>query len=413
MNRRKWLLSEAEKWKDEQIISAEQYEQIASRYAQVSRTNVLPILGSILVGLGVLTFIASNWQGIGPLPKLSIILVALVGAYASGEFFRRKGYERLGTALTMVGITVYGAGFFLIGQMFQLSSNPLIAFYLWFAGAVPLAWHYRSRAIAWMSLGILAVSAIYGMDIEQRSGLVIPFFYLLFAAGVIPLILRFRSTGMMAVAAILLMVHALYDGAKWSDGMHAPLLFLLYYLAGQLLHQTRSPLSQVLQAISYLASVIYAVLLILIDDFLPVANGVDTTLTILLLITSAISAVLIMRRRELEKMTDTLPYLSIGLLYLLAPLIAWLDPSVVMIIALAIFSIGMIMGGERKRDVARINLGAVSFGITCLVGYIHYAWDFMDKSLFFLIGGFLLLSLSFFVERARRRWVNEARGNGQ
>ncbi len=413
MNRRKWLLAEAKKWQEEQIISAGQYEQIANRYQQPSMTNVLPILGSILLGLAVLTFIASNWQGIGTLSKLMIILVSLTGAYAAGEYMRRKGHERLGTALTMVGITIYGAGFFLIGQMFQLSSSPLMAFYLWFAGAVPLAWYYRSRAITWMSLGILVVSAIYGMDIEQRSGLVIPFFYLIFAAGVVPLTLRYRSTAMMAVAALLLMVQALYDGGQWSGGMHAPLLFLAYYLISQLLNRPRSQLGQVLQAISYLGGVIYAILLVLFDDLLPQAEGVDTILTVMLLITSAISAALAIRKQEREKLTDILPFLTIGLLYLFAPVLTWLDPSVIMIVVLAIFSIGMIMGGERTRETARINLGAVSFGLTCLVGYIHYAWDFMDKSLFFLIGGLLLLLLSFFVERARRRWVNEARGNEQ
>jgi len=413
MNRKKWLLTEAQKWKEEELISAQQYERIAERYTPSSRVNALPIFGSILLGLGVLTFIASNWQGIGALAKLLIILVSMVAAYAAGDYVQRKGEKRIGIALTMVGISIYGAGFFLIGQMFQLSSDPVLAFYLWAAGAILLAWYYQSRAITWMSLGILTIAAVYGID-NERSGMAMLSFYLVFAVGMIPVMMRYRSFGMMTVGSLLLMVHALFDGHRWSEGMYAPLLFLIYYVASDLTDKVEPTLSRVLQGVSYLASVLYAVLLIFFhDEIFPDRTGGETVYALLLILGIAFAGVYAVYKQQRQKISDLLPYIAIALLYFLTPLPDWMDIGVAMIIVLVFFAIGLVMSGERFRDVTRINLGAITFGITCFVGYIHFAWDFMDKSLFFLIGGFLLLILSYFGERARRRWVHDARGDEQ
>ncbi|WP_167568647.1 DUF2157 domain-containing protein [Brevibacillus migulae] len=413
MNRKKWLLTEAQKWKEEELISAQQYERLAERYAPAAKVNALPILGSVLLGLGVLTFIASNWQGIGTVAKLLIILVSMIAAYAAGDYLQRRGEKRIGIALTMVGVTIYGAGFFLIGQMFQLSSDPVLAFYLWAAGAILLAWYYQSRALTWMSLAILTIAAIYGID-SERSGMAMLSFYLVFAVGMIPLMIRYRSVGMLTVGSLLLMVHALFDGHRWSEGMYAPLLFLIYYVASQLTRKAEPTISRVLQGVSYLASVLYAVLLIFFhDEVFPDRTGGETVYAVLLLLGTVYAAVYAVYQREREKVSDLLPSITVALLYFLSPVPNWLDVSVVMIIVLTLFAIGLVMSGERLRDVTRINLGAIAFGIACFVGYIHFAWDFMDKSLFFLIGGFLLLILSYFGERARRRWVHDARGDQQ
>lgn len=412
MSRHKWLLSEAQKWKEEQLISAEQYEQLHERYPLQGRTNTLPILAGILIGLGALTFIASNWQGIGVMTKLFMILVSLVLAYGAGDWFQRKGQTKLGTVLTMVGIAIYGAGFFLIGQMYQLSANPMLAFYLWFAGAIALAWYYQSRAIAWMSLAILTIAAFYGLDTnEYPSVWTTLFFYLIFAVGVVPLVLKYRSIAISLVSSMLLLVHLLYDARDVGEGMYPPLLFLIFYVISLLLPARLAPLPLVLQGVSYLASIVFAVILIFANDEFWVSGTVDTAIAGLILLFIAYAAVRLRQLQTLEKASDLILYLAFVLVYFLPPQLTWLSGSVLIILALAVFAIGMIMGGERLRDVTRINLGAIAFGITCFVGYTHYAWAFMDKSLFFFCGGLLLLVLSFFVERKRRQWVSEARGN--
>jgi uncharacterized membrane protein len=408
MNKRKWIAAEAQKWKEAGIISDGQLEQIINRYPEEPRLSALPIFAAILLGLGVLTFIASNWQGLAALTKLAIIVVSLVAAYASGDYFQRKGHERLGIALSLVGIAIYGAGFFLIGQIYQLSSNPVYAFYLWFAGAIPLAWYYRSRVLTWACLLILFVSAFYGVDSNHRDGPEIFLFYLLFAAGMIPLLWKFRSTWLTAVSGILFVIYAIYDLRVWGEGMVIPVLFLLLYLTGQRLPASSRPIPQVLQILSYVGTLFFTIYLIFDNAFARTQTGFDTAMAACLGILSGLSVFHAHRTRRRALMTDAIPYATFILFYMLAPVV-WLDRAVLLIVGMFAFSIAMVLGGERMRDVGRINLGAVFFGISCFVGYINFAWDFMDKSLFFLVGGALMLMISILLERKRRKWVDEAR----
>ena len=41
------------------------------------------------------------------------------------------------------------------------------------------------------------------------------------------------------------------------------------------------------------------------------------------------------------------------------------------------------------------------------VNYCRWGWSFMDKSLFFILGGFLLLTLGMFLEKRRKEIINK------
>lgn len=64
------LRQEAQQWQEEGMISPEIYEQLNTRYGleeldSASRDRFILIvlgLGFILLGLGVITFVAANWQ---------------------------------------------------------------------------------------------------------------------------------------------------------------------------------------------------------------------------------------------------------------------------------------------------------------------------------------------------------------
>ncbi|MNL89126.1 hypothetical protein D3C87_2192590 [compost metagenome] len=48
-----------------------------------------------------------------------------------------------------------------------------------------------------------------------------------------------------------------------------------------------------------------------------------------------------------------------------------------------------------------------------MVAYGKLTWDFMDKSLFFIIGGLLLLVLSWFLNRRNKKFLAEAKGGNR
>ena len=54
---------------------------------------------------------------------------------------------------------------------------------------------------------------------------------------------------------------------------------------------------------------------------------------------------------------------------------------------------------NRDHDPDQLTIGAVLFVAATAVAYFKLTWGFMDKSLFFLVGGILLLALSWYLRR--------------
>lgn len=410
MDKRAMILQEANRWKEEGIISQAQWEQIIARYPERPRTNALPLFAAILIGLGVLTFVASNWQALGAFMKMAIIFLSMTAAYAGGEYVRRRGYDRIGLALTTVGIMIFGAGFFLIGQIYHLSANPVHAFYLWLIGAVTMTWHYRSGFLAFLSVVIWFVSALYGADNGDRDPWTISLFYLLFAAGIAPLVWKFHSRWIAIPALGVLYGYVLYDLRHAGEGLVFPTVVTTFLLVSLLLEKLHLSLARTLRMLGYVALSILGMFVIFEEEEWSASfNTADNWLSVMALLVAIGYAMLARNRGRQELIVDVIPLAAFVVIYWTGAVAA----SVLMIVALFLFSIGMVLGGERIREIERINTGAILFGLTCLVGYVNFAWEFLDKSLFFLLGGILLLVISFFLERQRRKWIREARGDGK
>ena len=132
MPKRGWvktLLKELDAWVADGLISASQRDRIQNRYGGQEEYNRLTsavlILGAILIGLGVILFIASNWQAIGRPTKVGLIVAAIVAFNALGYAWRERpgASPRIGEAFLLLGAIVYGAGLWLIAQIFQFPYN--------------------------------------------------------------------------------------------------------------------------------------------------------------------------------------------------------------------------------------------------------------------------------------------------
>ncbi|UUZ89377.1 DUF2157 domain-containing protein [Paenibacillus sp. P25] len=83
---RKWVEKEGPGWVERGIVTRDQVDRILALYEDKKHAaRLLPVLGSILVGLGILSFIAANWQDIPRLVRLALIVVLMAGFYGSGE----------------------------------------------------------------------------------------------------------------------------------------------------------------------------------------------------------------------------------------------------------------------------------------------------------------------------------------
>lgn len=169
---RSQLRQEAEVWRREGLINASLHEQLSQRYQfdtldTSSRNRFVMVLigiGSILIGLGIITFVAANWQDLSRNAKVALLLSLLLSVNITGFYFWRKlsdSRQRIGNGLLILGALILGANMGLMGQLFH-SSNPLYELLLaWGIGVLVMAYSLRLTSLAAMTI-ILIWSGYFG-----------------------------------------------------------------------------------------------------------------------------------------------------------------------------------------------------------------------------------------------------------
>lgn len=175
------LSQEVKQWQDEGLIDETQAQALAQRYQFSALRNAdnyrfilfLMGLGSILLGLAVITLVAANWQVWSKELKVSLLIALWLGVNVAGFYLWRgsenSGRSRLGQGLLLTGILLLGANLGFIAQMFHLSGATYELFLLWGAGAIAMAFALRLTSLglcAWILLEI----GYWGGVIEQSFG---------------------------------------------------------------------------------------------------------------------------------------------------------------------------------------------------------------------------------------------------
>jgi uncharacterized membrane protein len=91
-------------------------------------------LGGLLLGAGVLLFVAAHWDRLSPWARFVSILLLVAGFHVAGALLVER-FPALACALHAVGTVCLGAGIFLAGQIFHLQEHWPTGVLLWMGGA--------------------------------------------------------------------------------------------------------------------------------------------------------------------------------------------------------------------------------------------------------------------------------------
>ena len=137
-------------WRNEGIIEPRQADVLSDRYdlahiGSESRNLMLTtlyIIGALLVGGGVISFVAAHWDAMDKITKISLIVSFMLGCYGVGYYLWQVNgkYVKLGHTLILLGVLMFGANIGLIAQIFHIKSNFYNGFGAWAVGATLLAW---------------------------------------------------------------------------------------------------------------------------------------------------------------------------------------------------------------------------------------------------------------------------------
>lgn len=115
----------------------------------------------VLVGAGIFSFIAANWEAMSRTAKVSTILISMLVVYAAGWYMKsKKNFLKTGEALILLGSVIYGSGIFLVGQMFNIRAGWPDGFILWMLGVIAIAYASESFTLYYLAVPLGAVAII-------------------------------------------------------------------------------------------------------------------------------------------------------------------------------------------------------------------------------------------------------------
>lgn len=189
---RVWLMKELDKWEKEELISRDLKDSLIKKYTPPAKesmppTKIVILCGSILLGIGLIIFIASNWKNISPEIKLIftflLSLIALFYGYYL-KFNEKKPMPILGEGLMLVSTLIWGATIIFLFQHYQIAeSNNYIMTLLWGASIFPIALWFKSDPVYYLSYFLLFLTGIF------RGNLLESPCYLFLILGLIPFLL--------------------------------------------------------------------------------------------------------------------------------------------------------------------------------------------------------------------------------
>lgn len=132
----------------------------AERTTLVSRAvSIIGVMGALLVGLGIIIYVAANWDVIPVWARITMLVGLTAAINAAGWTLLAKfEYPRIGVAMLVLGALAYGAAIHLIAQIYHVPVNHPNLTTAWFLGALPMGYIARSRLVVGFSLALLVLS---------------------------------------------------------------------------------------------------------------------------------------------------------------------------------------------------------------------------------------------------------------
>jgi len=433
----KKLLEETKQWVSEGIIDEAQKQRISSRYSErpeYSRLlNIVVTLGSILIGLGILLFVASNWDKLSRPAKITIIFSVISAFNFAGYYFRqvKDEFPGLGEGFLLIGAFSFGAGIWLIAQIYQIHYNFSAGILFWILGILPFVYIHRSWTILALSSILCYIwLASYQEYYPERAG----YGFFLLAAAIIALCYQRKQKFSLfvmiaALSAWLLhfwMQEHIVKGLFSQNNLLTPQLFLVAILAnlGFILyalgigHEKTSRFAGFSFLYKFLGTLFICLSTYSVtfahhyhkDSFFYIP--LKTSLLIILQLAAAlfIFSRLLRLTAGAAETKETKIVIWFFLLQLLATFFSLLWPPIASLsfnLILLVQALGFLYIGFLRHTEGIVRLAIFIFFLDILSRYFDIFWKMMPRSLLFIFGGAMLIAGATFINRKRKQ-IEEA-----
>ncbi len=329
------------------IISEEAKAAILSAFSIRDGLNIISVIasiGGIFIGAGFLTFVLGSWYRYGI--WVQILLVSGALSISLGfSFFTYQKNRFTSAALLYVGVLIYGAMIFLVERTFPINLDVSTEFFIWAAGALLLSSIHKD-VVVYVFAAILSVIFIF-TGFEQAI-----FLQAIALIGVFAVIgpmyshRKLSTFGFLSLVEVFLLYALAYFGSRY---LYTGLLF---FFLGNVVFYGNEKIS----IIRFSRSMILLVALITI-----MVSGMALTFPEM--------------------------YREAGIP---ATWISWVFAIILIIYFFYLTSLGFVTP-------------LIGIALIIMRYYFDTFYAVIDRSLFFIVGGVIILVFGYYFETMRRR----------
>lgn len=148
---KKRLTEDLDRWIEGGLVPADNRAAILDNVTETrigwTASGALAILGTVLLALAAISFVAANWADMGNIVRLALLFGVLWGCFAGAGWAFMRDHSAIGHALALLGAALFGASIVLVAQIFNMSSWRFTVLGIWAVGALGVALLSPSRPV--------------------------------------------------------------------------------------------------------------------------------------------------------------------------------------------------------------------------------------------------------------------------
>lgn len=403
MNNIEWIRKEARQWAEEGIITPEQQELIQMRYpinkAGSPLLSFFAVIGSLLVGAGIILVFATNWWRLPAAIKIMLAFLPLLGAQAVCLYTFKKKWDsvsfREGSAV-FLSLSFFAA-LALIGQVFHTPSNLESYILVCILFTLPGVYLFRAKAaMAIYIIGAIYIGSSWPVFVSFiLTALVLPFFYLELKGSTHKAVLNYLLF-LLSCMVLNTLIHTVLDELYYTVtaletalicGLAMLLLDALFRKIGTVYFFTAAKLFSIL--------IITFTALIAALDF-SYRDSISAEALIMTVIITA--AYLALRYTAFTGLAAADLFAGTAVILMLSSRFAG-AAATLLLMALGIF---YIIRGSRTLTLSNLNFGMLLVILVIGIRFFDSSLDLLGRGIIFIILGAAFLGINLFISRKRK-----------
>ncbi len=420
------VTSDMKRWVAMGWVTPDNAEAIIADLPQSKPGNkiatIIGILGAILLAAGVVLFVSANWQEISKLGRMLLIISAMWGAFGFAVWLKKSTHDYMSEAMMGLGAAIFGANIMLIAQMYHIEGRFPDAFLFWAVGALLAVVLLQSRLVLVLAFGLIAIWA--GSEIfDYGQKLFWPFLPVWAVAAVLAWWLSFRFAIHLAFLSFMAWLFTSLEQLIEISGLGETETgaLLVMFIAGLIVAGYLMQAGNWKWTLGFGGAMAnYAICCLLLIGFVEQLghNFLPDNISIMVVAVLAIMAVMVivgslrLVKRKVFNPGDAMLFSGFCAWFILFFFVKDINHLWLLAGVYLGFIIWLLIFAQRRSDGLLVALALLAFAGQVLYIYMETLGTLLDTSLFFLLGGVLLVVLAFGLEMLRRYLERNGRLEG-